>query len=79
MPAQPAPTPESAQGTGGGNLTPAQPNAAQGVAEVKADALDAGKRVNLLEYSNERNAQKVKDGLNDGHAGRGTRKKISIA
>lgn len=66
MPAQPAPTPESAQGTGGGHLTPAQPNAAQGAAEAKADALDAGKRVNLLEYSNERNAQKVKDGLNDG-------------
>lgn len=66
MPAQPVPTPESAQGTGGGHLTPAQPNAAQGVAEAKADALDAGKRVNLLEYSNERNAQKVKDGLNDG-------------
>ena len=66
MPAQPAPTPESAQGTGGGHLTPTQPNAAQGAAEGKADALDAGKRVNLLEYSNERNAQKVKDGLNDG-------------
>lgn len=66
VPAQPAPTPESAQGTGGGHLTPAQPNAAQGVAEAKADALDAGKRVNLFEYSNERNAQKVKDGLNDG-------------
>ena len=66
MPAQAAPTPESAQGTGGGHLTPAQPNAAQDVAEAKADALDAGKRVNLLEYSNERNAQKVKDGLNDG-------------
>ena len=66
MPAQAAPTPESAQGTGGGNLTPAQPNAAQDVAEAKADALDAGKRVNLLEYSNEQNAQKVKDGLNDG-------------
>lgn len=66
MPAQPAPTSESAQGTGGGHLTPAQPNAAQDVAEAKADALDAGKRVNLLEYSNEQNAQKVKDGLNDG-------------
>lgn len=66
MPAQPTPTPESAQGTGGGHLTPAQPNAAQGAAEGKADALDAGKRVNLLEYSNEQNAQKVKDGLNDG-------------
>lgn len=66
MPARPAPTPESAQGTGGGHLTPAQPNAAQGAAEGKADVLDAGKRVNLLEYSNEQNAQKVKDGLNDG-------------
>ena len=66
MPAQPAPTPESTQGTGGGNLTPAQPNAAQGAAEGKADALDAGKRVNLLEYSNEQNAQKVEDGLKDG-------------
>lgn len=66
MPAQPAPTPESAQGTGVGNLTPAQPNAAQGAAEGKADALDAGKRVNLLEYSNEQNAQKVEDGLKDG-------------
>ena len=66
MPAQPAPTSESAQGTGGGNLTPTQPNAAQGTAEGKADALDAGKRVNLLEYSNEQNAQKVEDGLKDG-------------
>lgn len=66
MPAQPAPTPESAQGTGEGHLTPTQPNAAQGAAEGKADALDAGKRVNLLEYSNEQNAQEVEDGLNDG-------------
>lgn len=66
MPAQPAVTPESVQGTGGGNLTPTQPNAAQGAAEGKADALDAGKRVNLLEYSNEQNAQKVEDGLKDG-------------
>ena len=66
MPAQSVVTPESAQGTGGGNLTPAQPNAAQGAAEGKADALDAGKRVNLLEYSNEQNAQKVEDGLKDG-------------
>lgn len=66
MPAQPAPTSESAQGTGGGNLTPTQPNAAQGAAEGKADALDAGKRVNLLEYSNEQNAQKVENGLKDG-------------
>lgn len=66
MPAQPAATPESVQSTGGGNLTPTQPNAAQGAAEGKADALDAGKRVNLLEYSNEQNAQKVEDGLKDG-------------
>lgn len=66
MPAQPAPTSESAQGTGEGDLTPTQPNAAQGAAEGKADALDAGKRVNLLEYSNEQNAQKVEDGLKDG-------------
>lgn len=66
MPARPAVTPESAQGMGEGNLTPTQPNAAQGAAEGKADALDAGKRVNLLEYSNERNAQKVVEGLKDG-------------
>lgn len=66
MPAQPAPTPESAQDMGEGNLTPTQLNAAQGAAEGKADALDAGKRVNLLEYSNEQNAQKVEDGLKDG-------------
>ena len=66
MPARPAVTPESAQGMGEGNLTPTQPNAAQGAADGKADALDAGKRVNLLEYSNERNAQKVEEGLNDG-------------
>lgn len=65
-PAQSTATPESTRGMGEGHLTPAVPNAAQGVAEAKADALDAGKRVNLLEYSNERNAQKVKDGLNDG-------------
>ena len=66
MPARPAPTSESAQGTGEGDLTPTQPNAAQGAAEGKADALDAGKRVNLLEYSNEQHAQKVEDGLKDG-------------
>lgn len=66
MPAQSAVTHESTQGTGEGNLTPTQPNAAQGAAEGKADALDAGKRVNLLEYSNEQNAQKVEDGLKDG-------------
>lgn len=66
MPAQSAVTPESAQGMGEGNLTPTQPNTAQGAAEGKTDVLDAGKRVNLLEYSNEQNAQKVEDGLKDG-------------
>lgn len=66
MPAQSAVTPESALGIGEGHLTPTQPNAAQGAAEGKTDALDAGKRVNLLEYSNEQNAQKVEDGLKDG-------------
>lgn len=66
MPARPAVTPESAQGMGKGNLTPVPQNAAQGAAEGKSDDLDAGKRVNLLEYSNEQNAQKVEDGLKDG-------------
>ncbi len=56
MPAQPAPTSESVQGTSGGNLTPAQPNAAQGAAETKADALDAGKRVALDKYTTQKNA-----------------------
>lgn len=56
MPAQPAVTPESAQGTGGGNLTPTQPNAAQGATEGKADALDEGKRVALDKYTTQENA-----------------------
>lgn len=66
MPAQPAPTPESAQGTGGGHLTPAQPNAAQGAAEDKADALDAGKRVALDKYTTQENVQQVSQKINDG-------------
>lgn len=65
-PAQPAPTPESAQGTGVGNLTPAQPNAAQGAAEGKADALDAGKRVALDKYTTQKNVQQVSQKINDG-------------
>ena len=66
MPAQPAPTPENAQGTGGGHLTPAQPNAAQGAAEAKADALDAGKRVALDKYTTQENVQQVSQKINDG-------------
>lgn len=66
MPAQPAPTSESAQGTGGGNLTPTQPNAAQGAAEGKADALDAGKRVALDKYTTQENVQQVSQKINDG-------------
>ena len=66
MPAQPAPTSESVQGTSGGNLTPAQPNAAQGVAETKADALDAGKRVALDKYTTQKNVQQVSQKINDG-------------
>lgn len=66
MPAQPAPTSESVQGTGGGNLTPAQPNAAQGAAEGKADALDAGKRVALDKYTTQENVQQVAQKINDG-------------
>lgn len=64
--AQPAVTPESAQGTGGGNLTPTQPNAAQGVAEGKADALDAGERVALDKYTTQENVQQVSQKINDG-------------
>lgn len=56
MPAQPAVTPESAQGTGGGNLTPTQPNAAQGAAEGKADALEMGGRAPLDQYATPENA-----------------------
>ena len=66
MPAQPAPTPESAQGMGEGHLTPAQPNAAQGAAEGKADALDAGKRVALDKYTTQENVQQVSQKINDG-------------
>lgn len=66
MPAQSAVTPESAQGTGGGNLTPTQPNAAQGAQEAKADALDAGGRVPLDQYATPENAQQVSQEINDG-------------
>lgn len=66
MPTQSAATPESAQGTGGGNLTPTQPNAAQGVAEAKADVLDAGKRVALDKYTTQENVQQVSQKINDG-------------
>lgn len=66
MPAQPAATPESAQGTGGGNLTPTQPNAAQGATEGKADALDEGKRVALDKYTTQENVQQVSQKINDG-------------
>lgn len=66
MPAQPAVTPESAQGTGGGNLTPTQPNAAQGATEGKADALDEGKRVALDKYTTQENVQQVSQKINDG-------------
>lgn len=66
MPAQSAMTPESAQGTGGGHLTPAQPNAAQGSTEGKADALDEGKRVALDKYTTQENVQQVSQKINDG-------------
>lgn len=66
MPARPAVTPESAQGMGEGNLTPTQPNAAQGVAEAKADVLDAGKRVALDKYTTQENVQQVSQKINDG-------------
>ena len=66
MPAQPAVTPESAQGTGGENLTPTQPNAAQGATEGKADALDEGKRVALDKYTTQENVQQVSQKINDG-------------
>lgn len=66
MPAQSAVMPESAQGTGVGNLTPTQPNAAQGAAEGKADALDAGKRVALDKYTTQKNVQQVSQKINDG-------------
>lgn len=66
MPAQSVVTPESAQGMGEGNLTPTQPNAAQGAAEGKADALDAGKRVALDKYTTQENVQQVSQKINDG-------------
>lgn len=66
MPARPAVTPESAQGMGEGNLTPTQTNAAQGVAEAKADVLDAGKRVALDKYTTQENVQQVSQKINDG-------------
>lgn len=66
MPVQPAATPESTRGMGGGHLTPAQPNAAQGVAEGKADALDAGKRVALDKYTTQENVQQGSQKINDG-------------
>lgn len=66
MPARPAVTPESAQGMGEGNLTLTQPNAAQGVAEAKADVLDAGKRVALDKYTTQENVQQVSQKINDG-------------
>lgn len=66
MPAQPAVTPESTQGMGEGNLTPTQPNAAQGAAEGKADALDEGKRVALDKYTTQENVQQVSQKINDG-------------
>ena len=66
MPAQPAVTPESAKGMGEGNLTPTQPNAAQGAAKGKADALDEGKRVALDKYTTQENVQQVSQKINDG-------------
>lgn len=66
MPAQSAATPESAQGVGEGHLTPAQPNAAQGAAEAKADVLDAGKRVALDKYTTQESVQQVSQKINDG-------------
>ena len=62
MPAQPAVTPESARGMGEGNLTPTQPNAAQGAAEGKADALDAKEniyRVNEDQHIDRRDSASV--------------------
>ena len=66
MPAQPAAAQESAQGMGKGNLTPVPQNAAQGVQEAKADALDAGGRVPLDRYATPENAQQVSQEINDG-------------
>lgn len=66
MPAQPAAAQEGAQGMGEGNLTPAQPNAAQGVQEAKADVLEIGGRVPLDQYATPENAQQVSREINDG-------------
>lgn len=66
MPTQPAPTPESAQGVGEGNLAPMPQSAAQGAQEAKADALDAGGRVPLDQYATPENAQQVSQEINDG-------------
>lgn len=59
---EPVPTPTVGQQ----NTMPTQPNAAQGVAEGKADALDAGKRVALDKYTTQENAQQVSQKINDG-------------
>lgn len=56
MPEQSAVTPESTQGVGEGHLTPTQPNAAQGAAEGKADALEMGGRAPLDQYATPENA-----------------------
>ena len=66
MPAQPAAAQEGARVVGEGNLAPVQQNAAQGVQEVKADALDAGGRVPLDQYATPENAQQVSQEINDG-------------
>lgn len=66
MPAQPAAAQEGAQGMGEGNLAPMPQNAAQGVQEAKADALDAGGRVPLDQYATPENAQQVSQEINDG-------------
>lgn len=56
MPAQPAAAQEGARDVGEGNLAPMPQNAAQGVQEAKADALDAGGRVPLDRYTTPENA-----------------------
>ena len=66
MPAQPAAAQEGAQGVGEGNLAPMPQNAAQGVQEAKAGALDAGGRVPLDQYATPENAQQVSQEINDG-------------
>ena len=66
MPAQPAAAQEGARVVGEGNLAPVPQNAAQGVQEAKADALDAGGRVPLDQYATPENAQQVSQEINDG-------------